>query len=303
MLKNVVDTYLGTRRAAGFKLKDDAFYLENFARYATILGDTHIKSQTAIDWARQARSESQRATRLKMVIRLAIFSSAADNRHDVPPSGVFCFKRHRPIPYLYSDAEVQALMVAAAGLGPDGEFRALMYRTLIGLLASTGMRISEALDLCFQDIMADGLLIRDTKFRKTRMVPLHPTTGKALQAYLVERGKIAATEDHIFVSALCKQVRRPAVYATFKKLLKTAGVPRQPGLPRPRLMDFRHTFASNALAGGPDRRDQVGRHTLALSTYLGHASPNSTFWYFESTLPLLAGIAQACDAFVEGAKS
>ena len=299
MLKEAVDTYLAVRRAAGFKLTSDAFYLYHFARFATAQGDTHVTSHTAITWAGQARSESQRATRLKIVIRFARFSYAADSRHEVPPQGVFCFRRHRPIPYLYTEAEIQALMDATAQLRPADSLRPLMYRTLIGLLASTGLRISEALDLCLKDIMSDGLLIRETKFGKRRIVPLHPTAHLALEDYLVERCKLATTDDHVFVSMWHRRMCRQAVYNTFIELLKAADLPRQSGMPRPRLIDFRHSFASNALVAGPDRRDQVGRHTLALMTYLGHASPSSTFWYLESSPSLMDHIVQACENFVE----
>jgi len=299
MLKDAVDTYLAVRRAAGYKLKDDAFYLYNFVRFATTRGDTHVMSQTAVAWAEQAYSEPQRSTRLKAVIRFARFSYAADSRHDIPPQGVFCAQRHRPIPYLYDEGEIQALMDAAARLGPDGSFRPLMYRTLIGLLASTGLRISEALGLCFTDFTADGLLIRETKFGKTRIVPIHSTTHSALKEYLVVRGKLATTDDHVFTSTRRRRMSRQAVYGTFKRLLKTADLPRQAGLPLPRLIDFRHSFASNALVAGPDRRDQVGSHTLALMTYLGHASPRSTFWYLESSPALMDHIVHACEHFVE----
>jgi len=299
MLKDVVDTYLAVRRAAGYKLKDDAYWLYSFARFATTRGDTHVISQTAIAWAEQTCSESQRSTRLKAVIRFARFSHAADNRHDIPSQGVFCAQHHRPIPYLYTEGEIRALMDAAARLEPAGSFPPLMYRTLIGLLASTGLRISEALGLCFKDITADGLLIRETKFGKTRIVPIHPTTHSALEEYLVVRGKLATTDDHVFISTRRRRMSRQAVYGTFKRLLKAAGLPRQAGLPPPRLIDFRHSFASNALVAGPDRRDQVGRHSLALMTYLGHASPRSTFWYLESSPALMDHIVRACEHFVE----
>lgn len=299
MLKNAVDTYLAVRRAAGFKLEDDAFYLYHFARFASAHGDTHVASQTAIAWAGQARSESQRATRLKIVIRFARFSRAADHNHEIPPDGVFCFQRRRPTPYLYTEAEIQALMAATAQLSPAGSFRPLMYRTLIGLLASTGLRISEALGLRFKDIMADGLLIHQTKFGKSRIVPLHPTTRVALDEYLVERGKLVAFDDHLFISMRRRRMCREAIYRTFRELLAAAGLPRQPDRPRPRLIDFRHSFASNALVAGPDRRNHVGRHTLALMTYLGHASPRSTFWYLESSPALMDDIVRVCEQFIE----
>lgn len=299
MLRNAVDTYLAVRRAAGFKIEDGAIYLNDFVRFASAQGDTHVASPTAITWAAQARSEAQRATRLKAVIRFARFSHAADHDHEIPPDGVFCSQRRRPPPYLYSEAEIQALMAATTRLGPVGSFRPLMYRTLIGLLASTGLRISEALGLRYKDVRADGLLIDQTKFRKSRIVAIHPTTRAALDEYLVARGKLVSVDDHLFISTWRRRMCRRSVYPTFKELLKAAGLPRQSGQPRPRLIDFRHTYASNALVAGPDRRDHVGRHMLALMTYLGHASPRSTYWYLESSPELMDDIVQVCEKFIE----
>lgn len=299
MLKDDVDTYLAVRHAAGFKLTEDAIYLHSFVRFASTQGDTHIKSQTAITWAEQAHSESQRAICLNAVIRFARFSHSADTGHEVPPRDVFCFRRHRPTPYIYSEPEIQALMNATAQLRPADSLRPLMYRTLIGLLAATGLRISEALALCFNDVMSDGLLIRETKFGKSRLVPLHPTTRCALEDYLVERGKLATTDEHVFISMQRRRMSRQAVYNTFQFLLKVAGLPHKSGLPRPRLIDFRHSFASKALIAGPDRRDQVGSHTLALMTYLGHANPSSTFWYLDASPSLMDRIVCACEHFVE----
>jgi integrase/recombinase XerD len=123
MLKEAVDTYLAVRRATGFKLQDDAWYLASFARFASAQGETHVVAQTAMTWAGLARSESQRATRLKAVIRFARFSRAADARHELPPQGVFRPQRHRPVPYLFRPEEIQALMAHAAQLGPAGTSR------------------------------------------------------------------------------------------------------------------------------------------------------------------------------------
>ena len=131
MLKDAVETYLAVRRAGGFKLKDDALYLNSFARFAIAQGDTHVVMRTAIAWARQACSEPQRATRLKTIIRFARFSRATDRRHELPPYGVFNPQRPRPIPYLFRHDEVQALMAHAAQLGPVGSLRPHVYSTLI----------------------------------------------------------------------------------------------------------------------------------------------------------------------------
>jgi integrase len=299
MINDAVKAYLAIRRAAGYKLQDDAVYLGSFAQFATERGDTHVVSHSAIAWAKATRSESQRATRLRAVIRLARFSHAADPRHEIPPEGVFCVHRRRPIPYLYTDAETKALMAATCELGPEGSFRPLMYRTLIGLLAATGLRISEALALRAGDLTNDGLLIRHSKFGKSRLVVLHETTRLALQAYHCERAKLAAFDDYLFVSTRKRRMRRQTVYPTFLRLLQAAGLPREGRQRRPRLMDFRHSFASTVLAAGPDRRDRVGRHTLALTTYLGHASPASTFWYLQSSPALMDDIVAVCERFLE----
>jgi len=119
MLKDAVDTYLAVRRAAGYKLTDDALYLYDFVRFATIRGDTHVVSRTAVEWAERTCSESQRSIRLKAVIRFARFSYATDSRHDIPSQGVFCAQHHRPIPHLYAESEILALMDAAARLSPS----------------------------------------------------------------------------------------------------------------------------------------------------------------------------------------
>lgn len=299
MLKDAVDTYLAVRRAGGYTLQADEFYLNRFAQFATARGDTHVVTQTAIAWARQASSESQRATRLKIVIRFARFSRATDRRHELPPLGVFNPQRQRPIPYLFSDEEVQALMTHAAQLGPAGSLRPHVYHTLIGLLAATGLRISEALELCFQDVTPDGLVIRKTKFKKSRLVPLHPTTHAALEDYLVKRTQLATDHEHLFISLRRSPLTRWTVYPTFRRLLAAAGLPRTPGRSQPRLTDFRHTFATKALLASPEGRDHIGRHMLALTTYLGHAHVGSTYWYLESSPQLMDDIAQACEHFVE----
>jgi integrase len=299
VLTDALDTYLAVRRAAGFDLVDDERNLRSFVRFACARGDTLIVASTAITWAGNGKSESQRANRLKMIIRFARFSYAADSHHEVPPQGVFCSRRHRPIPYLYTDDEVSALMAQASRLGPPGTLQGQTYSVLIGLLATTGLRISEALGLRFQDVAADSLVIREAKFQKSRLVPLHPTTLAALGQYLVERRRVAIDDDHLFLTTQLRPLSFDAVYPIFHKLLTTCGLPRQAGQPRPRLIDFRHTFASNALLACPHARDHVGSHMLALMTYLGHALPSSTYWYLESSPRLMEDISEVCEQLFE----
>lgn len=295
MLIQAVEHYLAVRRAADFKLEAAERYLCDFARFASVQGDCHVVAQTAIAWAAQGSSESQRDIRLQTVIRFARFIHAEDPHHEIPPERVFCRRRQRPTPYIFTEQEIQALLGHAARLGPAGSLRPHTYTTLFGLLAVTGLRISEALALRFKDVTSDGLLIRETKFRKSRLVPLHESTTSALQRYLVKRSELVLDDDHVFISQRRRPLGDHAVRVTFHQLLVAAGIPSEPRRLRPRLMDLRHTFATRALASCPDDRDTIRRHTLALTTYLGHARVESTQWYLESTPQLLGDIAQACE--------
>jgi integrase/recombinase XerD len=300
MLMPAVDTYLAIRRAAGFALIPIEGYLRAFARFATARGDTHVVASTAIDWATLAPSEAQRHYRLQTVVRFACFMAAEDPRHMIPPADVFRSRRPRPTPYIFSEEEIGLLVVHARRLGPPGSLRPQTYSTLFGLLAVTGMRVAEARALHLTDVTDDGLLIRQSKFKKSRLLPLHATTRAALTAYLAQRQRCAGTDPHLFVSRRHGPLSPTVVTQTFHQVLTAAGIPRAPQPRRPRLIDLRHTFAVRALEASPETREAIGRHTLALTTYMGHTCVASTYWYLESTPQLMADIAQSCAAFLYG---
>jgi integrase/recombinase XerD len=300
MLSNAVNTYLSVRRAVGFKLETVEGYLRSYANFATARGDIRVVSNTAIEWAGLATLQNQRANRLNVLIRFARFARAEDSCHEIPPANIFCGRRYRRTPYIFTDEEVQRLMLHAARLGPPGTLRPHTYSTLFGLLASTGLRISEALSLRFDDVTPEGLVIRETKFRKSRLVALHETAALALRHYLLRRGKFANCDDHVFVSCRGGKLSYKIAATTFQEVLKAAGVQGKPNGPKPRLHDFRHRFAVKALQACPDGRDRVTRHMLALSTYMGHACLRSTYWYLESTPQLMKDIAGVCESFLQG---
>jgi integrase/recombinase XerD len=300
MLMPAVDTYLAIRRAAGFALVPIEGHLRHFARFATARGDTHVVVSTAIAWATLAPSEAQRHYRLQTVVRLARFLAAEDPRHEIPPAGVFRGSRPRPTPYIFSDGEIQQLLVHARRLGPPGSLRPQTYSTLFGLLAVTGMRVAEALALQLTDVTVDGLLIRHTKFKKSRLLPLRATTRAALDQYVLQRCRVAGMNAYLFVSRRHGPLSRTVVTQTFHQVLTAAGILHTPGRRRPRLIDLRHTFAVRTLEEGPETRDRVGRHMLALTTYMGHTCVASTYWYLESTPHLMMDIARTCEAFVHG---
>src|SRR5215469_2890725 len=196
-----IETYLAVRRAAGFALSNTEYLLRSFAGFATAQKQTHIRTATVIRWARQARSVAQRHARYQTVCLLAKYLCVEDSRHESPPPNYFGYRKVRRIPRIYSRDEIARLVLAATRLPSFDSLLPKTYATLISLLAATGLRVSEALRLRVSDITADGLLIRKTKFQKTRLVPLHDTAVKGLARYLAYRQKMRrGGGDHVFVS-------------------------------------------------------------------------------------------------------
>ncbi len=200
MLINSVDSYLNLRQALGFDLRNTASLLRRFARFASTQGETHVRAATAIDWARRGPSPGARDRRLKTVIRFARHVQAEDDRHEIPPDGVFGHHRQRRLPFIFTPADLSRLLEQARHLGPAGSLRPHTYYTLFALLSSTGLRVSEALALHLDDFTPDGLVIRKTKFRKSRLVPLHETVTAGIERYLERRLRLAGGDEHLFVS-------------------------------------------------------------------------------------------------------
>jgi integrase/recombinase XerD len=288
------------RRTAGFTLHTAEKLLRHFVSFATQRGDVRIRTTTAVAWATLASAETHRAKRLRLVEHFARFARVEDPTHELPPAHLFRGGTRRRRPYLFSDEEIQRLLLCASRLRPAGALRPLTYQTLLGLLIATGMRISEVLALRCTDFTPEGIVISRTKFRKSRLVPLHPTTHAALEQYLRHRQRLVTTDDHLFVSRRGQPYRYATVAQAFIQLLAAAGIHGHPNSPRPRLHDFRHRFAVKALEACPDSRDHVARHMLALSTYLGHARLESTYWYLETTPQLMLDIVMACETFRQG---
>jgi len=299
MLMKRVDQYLAVRRAAGFELEVPEYLLRSFARFASERAETHVCATTVIEWASRAPSVSQRDHRLKTVLRFARYARVEDPQHQLPPRDVFGYRKSRRVPFIYSDAEVHRLLRAASQLGPGGSLRPHTYQTLFALLFATGLRISEALSLCCEDITSDGLVIRETKFHKSRLVPLHETAQAGLNRYLECRRRLATTDPHLFISIRDRVLHRSAVQWTFRRILKSIGLDPPPSGRRPRIHDARHTFAVRVLEKSPEGRENVGRHMVALSTYMGHSNVADTYWYLEATPHLLRDIASVCEAFVQ----
>lgn len=302
MLKSI-SAFLALRRAVGFQLENEEGLLHDFAQWTADRGETHVRTQIALEWAAATRSPWQRERRLRTVAGFARHVRAEDARHEVPPIFIFGHRHVRPAPYIYSSEQVRRLLEAASRLAPTWPLRPQVFTTLFGLLASTGLRVSEALDLRFGDVTADGLIIRKTKFNKTRLVPVHSTTAAALDRYLDVRRRTSAVSDYVFISPKGERLPYRTLAKCFLRLACETGLRKVSGAKGPRIHDLRHTFAVRALEATSGGMSPVGLHVRALSTYLGHAHISDTCWYLHATPQLMHSVADACERFLEGAGS
>ena len=304
MLRYDVNQYIELRRSLGFQIRGAACLLRLFTRFAEVRGDVVVRTPTVLEWAAEAPSAPQRRERLNVVRRFALHMQVEDARYQIPPAHSFGKRpRKRRMPHIYTYDEVQRLLCAAGQLTPAGSMRPRTYVALLSLLFSTGLRISEALALQFDNITPDGIVVRATKFRKSRLVPLHPTARRGLDEYMTLRERIAAANHSVFVSLSGTGLRYSTVYTVFLKLARLTRLRSGPGTPGPCLHDARHTFAVRSLEACRGDGAEIARHILALSTYLGHAHPSDTFWYLHATPKLMHGIACAGERFFEGGRS
>jgi integrase len=301
MLADAVQSYLSVRQAAGYTLKQVALRLKSFAAYSNAKAQRFVTAKTAIEWARQSPSVEQRARRLGDVRRLALYLQAEDARHEIPPAVFGKERRPRPTPYILSGDQICRIIQLAAQSGYR-TLRRLTYSTLFALLACTGLRVSEAIRLRYEDITPDGLVIRATKFRKSRLVPLHETARAGLERYLEQRRPYAPFDDHVFISLRRKPLLIADVDRAFRTVAAKMGLPQGRGRRRPTPHSLRHAFAVRALQNCPDGRDHITRHMLMLSTYLGHSKAEFTYWYLEAVPDLMQSIAERCEAYFTGGR-
>jgi integrase len=290
------------RRALGYKLVKAERHLRAFARFADLRGEAHIRTPSVLAWLETASwTPGGRWCRLRDLILFARFLHTEDARHEIPGADLAQHRRKtRPVPYIYSAAEITRILDAAGNLRlqKPNPLRREIYVMIFGLIAATGLRISEALALKLQDIQPDGVLhIRDTKFRKSRLVPLHASTREALQRYLNARRRRAGDSDWLFPSAQHRQMCSRVVNYTFSCILRRAGIAPERRT-QPRIHDLRHTFATRVLVQCGADRGVVARHFVALSTYLGHADVRNTYWYLEATPQMMTDIASAAETLV-----
>jgi len=284
--------YLAVRRALGYKLERAEKLLAQFVGWIEDHGEQSITTALAVQWATlpPATGSNWHAQRLSVVRGFVVHLHALDPVHEVPPADLLPQRPHRAVPYLYTDAEVLALMDAASVITTT--HRAATLRTLIGLLAVTGMRIGEAirLDRSELDAHRELLVIRDTKFGKSRELALHATTLQELQRYLRRPDRPIPDEptEAVFTSAAGTRLIYCNVHLAFKRITRHAGLKPRSAACRPRAHDLRHTFAVNTILDAYRSDADVQARLPLLSTYLGHVHPGSTYWYLQAAPELLA---------------
>jgi integrase/recombinase XerD len=296
--------YLQVRRALGFKLVGEGRLLAEFVAFADAAGQRAVTTAIALDWARLPRSASPNylSRRLRAVRGFARYLKTLDPACEIPPLELLPASKYRPAPYLYSEEEILALMAAARRLRPP--LRAATFETLIGLLACTGLRIGEAIRLDRDDVDPHHrvLIVRDSKFGKSREVLLHESTVRALDDYGQRRDQLCpgTTERSFFITTRGTRLAHPTVYVPFRALLKHASIEHPSPARRVRLHDLRHSFAVKTLLGWYRDGGDVAARMPLLSTYLGHVDPAATYWYLSAAPELLTLAAERLEHTTEG---
>lgn len=305
-LKEGVHDYLSLRRGLGFILKRHSRFLEEFASFLEQTGASRITSRLALQWATQPQhiQQAEWAARLSVVRGFARYWSSTDPATEIPPGGLLPYRHGRAKPYLYSDEQIQQLLEAAKNMPTAHSLQPWTYHCLFGLLAVTGLRISEALNLRSADVdWSEGILtIHDSKFGKSRLIPLHASSLKVLSDYGARRDRLFADRKtpYFFCSRYDGRLDEGQVRRVFYTISRQIGIRGASASRGPRLHDFRHRFAVQTLLHWHRAGEDVRRRLPILSTYLGHGHVTDTYWYVTGTPELMAAVAQRLDKRWEG---
>jgi integrase len=290
-----VDAYVAERRRAGFKLSIAATQLAGFARFAQSNAPRGpLTLELASQWALASRRGARitAARRIEVLRGFAQFCRQFDSRTHIPPRQLFGPAHRRLVPHIYTDSEICALLDAAAELSPRGGLRPASCATLLGLIAATGLRISEATALVRADVnLKQGvLLVRQAKFGRDRWVPLHSSTARALREYAKRRDRepCSRASDAFFIDDRGRALAADNVRYAFGRIRRALRWQARGGHPAPRIHDLRHRFICRRLQRWYSEGKDVDQHILALSTYVGHVKVTDTYWYVTATPELMA---------------
>lgn len=305
VLLQQLDTYIRVRKALGAQMRDEPKWLRDFIDFLEIHGEPGpIRAQLALDWASGAgspRGRSATARRLSMARRFLIYLRATWPATEVPGRHLVA-SVSRPTPYIFTPEQINTLIQAAQNIGPRGSLRPDTFSTLIGLLASTGLRGAEACRLTMADLYLETapayVHIRESKFRKSRLVPLHDTIVEPLRRYIAMRAVLhdEGATDVLFVSRSGQAFLPFRISRWFTKLCQQLGIEAAKGKRRPSLHGLRHFFAVQRIRLWYQQGADVRALMPSLSVYLGHANPRYTYWYLTATPDLLE---VAADRFLD----
>ena len=298
-LSDLLQDYLAMRRGLGFQLKSAGTALLSFIEYMEKCDAPYITNELALSWVTQSKNvkANHLTNRLGFVRGFAKYCRAIDQCSQIPPSELLPSRKERTSPYLFSDADLGQLLQRS--LEQDGSAVATnsTIHCILSLLSVTGLRISEALRLDVSDFDAtEGILhIQDSKFGKSRLLPLHPSGINLLAQYLLSRPNTSDTFGSIpmFCSTNGKRMLYDTIYRKFRRL--SSDFPDQPGRRRPRLHDLRHRFVVKTLLNWYRTGADVQQLLPVLSTYMGHVEVRDTYWYISACPELMEAAKQRLD--------
>ncbi len=305
-LRKSLEEYLSIRRKLGFKLQRAGKLLPDFVLFAEKESASFITVELALRWATQSKDcqTAWSAARLGIVRGFAQYQSVIDPRTEIPSQELLPYRYYRRPPYIYSNDEVIKLLKAAQQLQSPLGFRAATYSTAFGLLAVSGMRISEPIGLNHKDVdLMHGIItVHQSRFGKSRLIPIHSSTQKALRKYEILRDKIfpKPQTESFFISEQGTRLTHWTVRSTFVKLSRQIGLRGPHDSDGPRLHDFRHSFATKTLVTWYRKGINVDQHMPELSAYLGHARVSDTYWYLSAVPELMQLAAMRLEQIQKG---
>ena len=308
-LLSLAEDYLTERRGLGFDLRILGDQITAFARFVDATGHTGpLTTRITLDWvlgqAKYAKPLSW-ARRLDVLRPFARYLVRIDPATEFPQTAIFGRSHRRLAPHIYTEQEICDLLAAARLLAPHGGLRPATYETIFGLIAATGLRLSEALHLrCGDADLDQGVLtVRNTKFRKSRHVPIHPTVAAALNRYMVVRARHYATHPDmpLFPSSSGGVLPTRTIHWVFQRLRRELGWIARGAYAQPRIHDLRHTFICSRVQRWHEHGVDIGNAMAALSTYVGHAKVSDTYWYLTGVPDLMAVAGKSFEQFAAAA--
>jgi len=305
-LTRLANDYLALRRSLGFKLFGAEGVLHRFLAYMEQEHHTHITVDAVLQWVHTGNlSPMTISGRFTLLRKFAEYAHAIDEAHEVPATRLVLNSTHRATPHIYSREQTLRILHGCRTLPFVGNgLRRSTYYTALGLLVVTGMRISELTSLKRQDVNPESglLLIRESKFKNTRAIPLHGTTVGVLSEYARLRDELfpGVTCDAFFLADGGEALSKPAMETMFVRISHRIGLRKPNQSFGPRIHDFRHTFAVNTLTRWYREGADVEQRLPILSAYLGHVKPSDTYWYLSAVPELVGLVAARMDAYQEG---